>query len=75
MGLGRRDVEHPRIDQAVMDDHVRGLQCFHSANGQQPGIARSGANKDDAATRVGIEKARHDREDGVPAPRHQPSDA
>ena len=56
--LGRfgRMIEPALIDQPVMDDDIGALERLDRAQRQQPGIARTGANENDAPARVRIEQ-------------------
>ena len=61
---GRGDVEHTGIDEPVVHDDIGRLQRLDGANGEEAGIARTGADEDDAPARRGIEKTCHAGEFG-----------
>jgi hypothetical protein len=56
LGVFGRMIQHARIDQPVMDDDIGALERLDCAQRQQPGIARTGTDKDYAPARMGIEQ-------------------
>jgi len=56
---GRREIENAGIDQPVMHHHIGRFQSLDGTQGQQSGIAGTGAHQYHAAARIGIEQGSH----------------